>query len=148
MMRVFILLAAVVCASVLAELHVRSEKYHPIIKVESPERVSFLAVLDAVAERKACGEANRRFLEPIKTQCPECRIAYARCERELTAAEQAVALGDAASYPLVTMPGVKISVEADESEARRACKEIAEDVLKRGVERARCIASFGAAPRT
>mgnify|MGYP003512981965 CR=1 FL=1 len=82
MKQAIIILILLVLGTVLARYHVANQSYYPVSKLTSADGYTFLMVQDRTAERKACGEANDRFLGPVKARCVACDVVYARCERE------------------------------------------------------------------
>jgi UDP-GlcNAc:undecaprenyl-phosphate GlcNAc-1-phosphate transferase len=76
-------LLLIVVGAALAHLHVATQSYIPVISVATPDGLIYTASFDPRAERRACADANKRFLEPVKVQCPGCEVVFARCERQL-----------------------------------------------------------------
>jgi hypothetical protein len=92
--QVLIGLLVIAAVASLAYMHVVSQTYHPVVRLASPEEgLIYTTVQDEVAERRACGAANDRFLKPIKSLCKQCQVVYARCERKLEGFEAALAEG-------------------------------------------------------
>ena len=140
---------ALLVGGVIAHFHVAAQSYQPMMRVVTPDGVSYTVVLDTVHQRRACGVASEQFVATIKADCPECRVAFARCRREgegLPAVAAELAMGNAESR--VSMPGLSISIEASPEDARRNCQWIAENVQRLGVHSARCLAAAPAEPRT
>ena len=135
------LIAAVLilAGAVLAHLHSEPQSYFPVVKISEPDGASYTAVMDPRHERPACGEASRQFIEPVKAQCPQCQVVWARCERELNGLELAVYLGEPVEHPVVSMQGLKVAITADEATARATCSFIAGDIVQRSGQRASCI---------
>ena len=146
---ILITVAVLAAGAVIAQIHVETLSYQPIVRVEMPDGVSYTAVLDSTPERPACGIASRKFITPLKADCPECRIVYARCQRE-GQAPPAVAelLEKGEAHSLVSMPGVSITIEGTRDAARRSCEFIAESVQRLGVESARCESTTPRVPKT
>lgn len=141
--------AALLVGGVIAHYHVAAQSYQPMVRVETPDGVSYTAVLDTVHERPACGVASERFVAPIKADCPECRVVFARCRREAEGLPAlANELATAEGRSLVSMPGISISIEASPEAARRTCQWIVESVHRLGVQSARCVAAAPAGPKT
>ena len=140
-MRKHILIAAVALAfgGVIAHFHVAAQSYQPVLRVLAPDGVTYTAVLDAVHERPACGAASQRFLQPFAADCPECRVVFARCQREGEDLPELVG----ASGSLVQMPGVTMRIDAPPETARRTCEWIAETVHRLGVPGAQCVSASG-----
>ena len=138
---ILVVVAALLLGGTIAHFHVAAQTYYPVIRVSAPGAVTYTAVLDAVPERKRCGEASHRFVEPFKVECPECRIVLARCSRDLEGLEPPA---DRAVY----MPGVRIVIEGGAPAAQLACELIAGDVVKLGVSSARCVAIAGQPSRS
>ena len=137
-----IAIAAVLCvaAAVLAHMHVISQRYYPIVKVEAPDGVVFVALQDMTQERRACGDANSRFLQPVKARCQDCKVIAARCERVVDGVEERALLeGRPLPGYLVVAPGLRLSITGPDRSARANCEYIAGDMLKRGVRSAACI---------
>ena len=132
----------------IAQLHVAAQTYHPVVQVESADGLKYTAILDPVDERRACATASHEFLEPVKTDCPACRIVYARCTRDLDELDVGMATPTPQAYWLVEMPGVSIAIDGASDKARRTCQLMASDVTKRGVPAARCVAAGSPAPRS
>jgi hypothetical protein len=136
------LIAVALCAAgvALAHMHVVSQRYYPMVKVASPEGVVFVAVQDMTHERRACGDANDRFLEPVKAHCRDCKVIAARCERVVDGVEERALLeGKPLPGYLVVAPGLRLSISGPDRSARENCEYIAGDMLKRGVRSAACI---------
>jgi len=129
-----IAVATLLLGGVIAHFHVAAQTYYPVIRVSAPGAITYTAVLDAVPERRRCAEASHRFVEPVKAECPACRIVLVRCTREL---EELEPPGDRTVY----MPGARIVIEGGTGAAQRACELIASNVLKLGGARARCVAT-------
>jgi hypothetical protein len=137
-----IAIAAVLVAAgaVLAHMHVVSQRYYPMVKVLAPDGVVFIAVQDMTQERRACGEANDRFLEPVKKRCQECKVIAARCERVVDGVEERALLeGKPLPGYLVIAPGLRLSISGPDQSARANCEYIVGDMLKRGVRSAACL---------
>jgi hypothetical protein len=140
MKQAIIALLLIAVGSWLAHLHVVSQTYHPVVRLASPgEGLTYTTVQDAVAERRACGAANDRFLKPVKELCKECQVVYARCERKLDGFEAALADGDPGPYYQVFGPGLRIAIVGPAVPAKASCEFIARDMVKRGVRSAACI---------
>ncbi|HXM80315.1 MAG TPA: hypothetical protein VN929_00145 [Burkholderiales bacterium] len=131
----------------LAHLHVVSQAYHPVVRVNAPEGLSYVAVLDPTSERQACGAANERFLRPVKEGCKKCEVAYARCERRLEPLEQDLYDGKAIGYHRVYAPGVRVAILGPASAAKATCEFLAADMMKRGMPSAACLNPMPGAPR-
>jgi hypothetical protein len=132
--------AALIAASAaLAHLYVKAQIYHPVIQLASPDGLVFTAVQDETAERRDCGEANNRFIAPIKQNCKQCQVVYARCERELTPEEAALASGKSTSYRVLS-PGLRLAITGPAPAAKETCDYIAVDLVKRGYRTAVCMA--------
>jgi hypothetical protein len=138
--QVAIAVVLVAAAAVLAHYHVAAQTYYPVVRVSSPEGLSYLAVMDGTNERQACGAANDRFLKPFKLMCEKCRIVYARCERELDGLEAQLKNGALVPHPEVDAPGFRMAIigGADDA-AQKACDYIAADMTKRGIRAAACV---------
>jgi hypothetical protein len=125
---------------VLAHMHVQMQRYYPMVKLSSPEGLTFIAVQDVTGERRACGDANDRFLQPVKARCKDCKVVAARCERVVDGDEERALLeGRALPGYLVVAPGVRLSISGPDASARANCEYIAADMRKRGVSGAACL---------
>ena len=141
-MHILIVVLALAAGGVIAHLHVASQSYQAIVRVEGPDGTVYTATLDPVAERRACGAASHRFLKPLANDCPECRVIFARCRREgegLPAFVHAAEPGPDTSF--LDMPGVRIRIDAPQETARRNCEWMEESVHRLGVVDARCVAA-------
>lgn len=133
-----------IAGAVLAHMHVVSQRYYPMVKVTSPDGVTFIAVQDMTQERQACGEANSRFLEPVKARCKDCKVVAARCERVVDGDEERALLeGRPTPGYLVIGPGLRLAITGPAASARANCEYIAADMLKRGLRGAVCIPPEG-----
>jgi hypothetical protein len=140
MRQAVIALLIIAAGSWLAHMHVVSQQYHPVVRLASPEDgLTYTTVQDAVAERRACGAANDRFLKPIKNLCKQCQVVYARCERKLEGFEAALAEGAPVPYYQVFGPGLRIAIDGPAAPAKTSCEFIAGDMVKRGVRSAACL---------
>ncbi len=139
-------LLLLVAAAAVAHFHVAAQSYYPVVRIAAPQGLSYLAVMDAQQERQGCGVANDRFLRPIKAMCDECRIVYARCERELEDLEAKVRDGKLVEYPRVDSPGFGMVILGDLNTAQKVCDFIAADMVKRGISTATCVRANRAPP--
>lgn len=139
MKQALIALVLIAIGSWLAHLHVASQTYHPVVRLTSSDGLVYTTVQDEVHERRACGEANDRFLKPIKETCKQCQLVFARCERKLEGLEQALADGAAVPLYQVFAPGLRIAIAGPAPAAKASCDFIAGDMVKRGVRSAACV---------
>ncbi len=132
-------------AGVIAHLHVEAQSYYPVARVTTPDGFTYTIVQTVRDARSACGEANNRFLDPVKGACKDCTVLYARCERELNGTELALSKGNGEAYYMVVSPGLHMKVEGPREKARAVCDQIAVDMTRRGYQSAACIYPRGAA---
>ena len=123
----------------LAHLHVAAQTYHPVVQVLAPEGLTYTAVQDATSERSACGTANDRFLGPLKAQCKQCQVVYARCARSLEGLELSILEGSPIPHHLVYAPGLRIAIAGPAAMAKASCDFLVGDLVKRGVRNAACV---------
>src|SRR2546428_8616725 len=97
-------------ASLVAHLYVQSQVYYPVVRLNLPDGLSIAAVLPETKERKACGAANDRFVAPFKQTCKDCKVAIARCERQLEGLELAMWEGTPVAYPMVVARELRMAV--------------------------------------
>ena len=133
---IVVLLAA---GAVLARYHVDNQRYFPVTKLASADGYTFHLVQDRVDTRRDCGEANDRFLKPIKAACQQCEIVYARCERELQGLELALLMGDAVPFHVIMTPSLRLAVDGPARAVRQDCEHIATAIVKSGVPSAACV---------
>ena len=134
-----IAVAILAAVGVLAHLHVASQTYYPVVKLSSPEGLTLTMVQDPVSERRACGEANGRFLAPLRSGCKKCAVVYARCERELEGVEFALLNSQPVPHHQVLADGMRLMVEGSKQIERDACESIAVDIVKMGIASAACV---------
>ena len=145
MKQALVILVLLAAGSVLAYYHVANQSYYPVAKLTSVDGYTFHMVQDRRAQRNACGEANNRFLAPIKTRCLQCEVAYARCERELQGLELALLTGDPVPVHVVMAPGLRLALEGPKERVRRECEQLAAELVKGGAASAACV--FPGTPR-
>lgn len=145
MKRVIFALLFGLAAVALAHMHGSAQRYRPMVEVSAPAGITFIAVQDATAERQACGDANDRFLEPVKAGCTECKVIAARCERVLDEeGERARREGEAMPGYVVVAPGLRLGIAGPQASAKANCEYIAADMAKRGMRSAACVRSKAA----
>lgn len=125
--------------AVLARYHVDNQRYFPVSKLASADGYTFYVVQDRVETRRECGEANDRFLKPIKATCPQCEIVYARCERELQGLELALMMGDAVPLHVIMSPSLRLAVDGPARAVRQDCEHIATAIVNSGEPAAACV---------
>lgn len=135
------LLAVVLLAAglALAQLYVEAVAYYAVVKVSAPGGIEFTIVHDAVGSRRICGATNREFIVPIKAQCKQCKVVYARCELELKGAELAILRRQPLPFHTVSASNMRLLVTGPPKAAKRACEALAVNVLKNGVQTATCL---------
>jgi hypothetical protein len=139
MKQAIVILVLLAVGSVLAHYHVANQSYYPVSKLASADGYTFHMVQDRRAQRNACGEANDRFLEPIKARCLQCQVVYARCERELQGVELALLMGDPMPMHVVVAPGLRLAMEGPKERVREQCEQFATDLVKGGARTAACV---------
>ena len=139
MRQAIIALVLIGIGSWLAHLHVVSQLYYPVVQLSSPEGLTYTAVQDATQERQACGAANERFLGPVKGRCKQCKVVFARCERNLEGLELALLDGVPLPHHRVFAPGIRMAIVGSPEAARTTCEYIAGDMVKRGLRSAACV---------
>lgn len=139
MKQAIVVVALLVLGSVLAHYHVANQSYYPVSRLSSTDGYTFHMVQDRAARRGDCGKANARFLGPIKAFCDQCRVDYARCERELAGLELALVMGDPVPMHVVVAPGLRLAIEGPGERVRRDCEQLATDLVRRGTKSAACV---------
>ena len=139
MKQAIIAIVLIAAGAVLAHLHVASQTYHPVVRLVSPEGLTFTAVQDPVHERQACGAANDRFLRPMKAGCKQCRVLFARCERELAGMELALLNGGPIPFHRVISPGSRLAIAGPVKAAKAVCETVAGNLVKNGWRSAACV---------
>ena len=139
MKQAIVILVLLAVGSVLAHFHVANQSYYPVSKLASADGYTFHMVQDRRAQRNACGEANERFLAPIKARCLQCEVVYARCERELQGVELALLMGDPMPMHVVVAPGLRLAMEGPKERVREQCEQLAADLVKGGARTASCV---------
>jgi hypothetical protein len=122
----------------LAHYHVANQSYYPVAKLTSQDGYTFSIVQDRVETRRECGEANDRFLEPIRRACTSCRVAYARCERELRGTELRLMMGEPVPLHVVVAPGLRMALDGPAESMRGVCEQMAAAIVRVGVPSAAC----------
>jgi hypothetical protein len=130
-------------AGVLAHMHVAAQVYHPVVRMTSPDGLVMTALQDETDDRRECGEANDRFIDPMRGHCKDCRVVYARCARELDQTQDALLRGRPLPHFIMHSPGLKLAVEGPLELARQTCEYVAKDLVKRGFRSAVCIPPAG-----
>ena len=134
-----VLVAVGVASAWLAHLHVISQSYHPVVRLASPDGLTYTAVQDAQQERQACGAANDRFLRPVKKSCKDCAVVLARCERQLEGFELALYQGKNHANHFVQGPGIRMAIEGPDAAARASCEQIAHQMVASGLKLSACV---------
>jgi hypothetical protein len=134
-----IALVLIAAGAGLAHMYVVSQTYYPVVRIDSPDGLVFIAVQNPVRERRACGAANERFLDPIKQLCPKCKVSVARCERVLEPYESAVFEGKAVKDHQVAAPGLRLTISGPAVAAKDGCELMAGTLRKMGAPAATCV---------
>ena len=137
-MKLAIALVLGAVAAVLAHMHVVAQSYYPVVRVETPEGLTFTAVHAATPLRRDCGKANDRFLAPFKSMCEECRVVLARCERELDGLAAALDENESVPYHRIVAPGLRVAIAGPTDMARAGCQYIAKGLEARGLRSIYC----------
>jgi hypothetical protein len=137
--KILFVATVVAISGVLAHMHVAAQIYHPVVQIRSPDGLTFTALQDETSERRTCGDLNDRFIRPIRAHCKQCRVVYARCDRQLTGMEAALASGRALPYHLVFSPGLRLAISGPDAPAKQTCDFIASDLLNHDYRTATCV---------
>jgi hypothetical protein len=141
-------LVLIAAASLVAHLYVQSQVYYPVVRLNLPDGLSIAAVLPETKERKACGAANDRFVAPFKQTCKDCKIAMARCERQLEGLELAMREGAPVAYPTIVARELRMAVMGPPAAAKAGCQIVAADMVAKGMRTAVCIPAQLPAPKS
>ena len=125
--------------SVLAWYRVASQVYYPTLQLRTPEGFTYSVVQDPTRDREACGAANDRFLEPVRAQCKDCKVVYARCFRHLDESERAPVSQNAALGYVALSPGMHMAISSPKAQFQAVCDHIVDDMVGRGYSSAACI---------
>ena len=137
--KIIIALALIGIASVVAHLYVQSQVYYPVVHLTLPDGLSIAAILPETKERKACGAANDRFVTPFRQTCKDCKVAIARCERQLEGLELAMHDGLPVPHPMVVARELRMTVMGPPEAAKAGCQVLAANMVANGVKTAVCI---------
>src|SRR3989441_12218525 len=126
-------LVLIVAASFVAHLYVQSQVYYPVVRLTLPDGLAIAAVLPETKERKACGAANDRFVAPFKQTCKDCKVATARCERQLEGLELAMHDGTPVPHPMVVARELRMVVMGPPEAAKAGCQVVAANMVAKGM---------------
>ena len=134
-----LIVALLAVGGVYAHYYVETLTYYPTAKVELPGGFSFSVVQALQPDRAACGEANRRVLEPLAKTCKGCKIAYARCRRKIEGTDLLLLTEPAPAFYVVVAPGLRMRVEGPPDQLAAVCDGIAEKLASAGTVNASCL---------
>lgn len=137
--KVLVIVVLLGAGTLLARYHVANQRYYPVTQLTSSEGYTFHMVQDRVDTRAKCGAANDIFLAPLKSQCTQCTIVYARCERELQGLELKLLMGEAVPHHVVAARGFRMAVEGPAQSVRQSCEAIAAQIVRSGGSSAACV---------
>jgi hypothetical protein len=135
---VLLIFALLAVGGVYAHYYVKTLTYYPTAKVELPGGFSFSMVQALQPGRAACGEANRRVLEPLAKTCKGCKIAYARCRRKIEGTDLLLTEPKPA-FCVVVAPGLRMRVDGPLDSLAAVCDGIAEKIASSGTVNASCL---------
>jgi hypothetical protein len=135
-----VLLALAGGLALAAYVYARNAPYYPVARVAAPGGLTYTAFSEETRGRDACAEANERFVDPLRKDCPACAVLFERCENKARMMELRVA---ATSDPVVLSRGLSLAVAGPRELAVTACETIAQDLAKRGLEGSRCQKNSG-----
>jgi len=138
MKKALFLLVLLGAGALLASYHVANQHYYPVTRLASSDGYTFHLVQDRVNTRAKCGKANDLFLGTLKTRCTQCRIVYARCERELQGLELALLLGEPLPLHVVVAGRFRMALEGPEKTVRRDCEDMVALIVRAGAPSAAC----------
>jgi hypothetical protein len=138
MKKALFLVVLLAAGAVLARYHVANQHYYPVTRLASSDGYTFHLVQNRVDTRGACGAVNDRFVAPLKEGCPQCRVVYARCERELQGIELQLLMGEPVPLYVVVAPGLRMAMQGPAAGLRRDCEHMAAAIVKTGVPTAAC----------
>lgn len=134
-----LIVALLAVGGVYAHYYVKTLTYYPTAKLELPDGFSFSMVQKLQPDRAACGEANRRVLEPMKKSCPRCKVAYARCRRKLEGTDLLLLTEPKPGFYVVVAPGLRMRVDGPLDQIRAVCDGIAKKLAYGGEVNASCL---------
>ena len=113
----------------------RSEIYYPVARVATPEGLTFTAFSSKTRWRSECNDANERFLEPLRKECPACEVLSARCESK----DEMMKLRIALTGPQVRSRGLTLALAGPRELSLASCEFLAKHLLRQGLDDSRCI---------
>ena len=136
---VLLIFALLAVGGVYAHYYVKTLTYYPTAKVTLPGGFSFSMVQALQPDRAACGEANRRVLEPLAKSCPQCKVDYARCRRKIEGTDLLLLTEPKPAFYVVVAPGLRMRVDGPRNQIRTVCDGIAEKLAHGGKVNASCL---------
>jgi hypothetical protein len=143
MKKISIALVLIAAVGTLAHLHAASQTYRPVVSIASPDGLTYTAFLDLTAERTACAAANGDYLATVRSQCLDCKVVLARCER--------VTEGADAAFPQfrpehrVVSEGLMLDIGGPHDKASATCAYMAKDLIRQGLRQSACLPPQGPA---
>jgi len=134
-----LIVALLAVGGVYAHYYVKTLTYYPTAKVELPGGFAFSVVQAAQRDRASCGEANRRFLEPLKKTCRDCTVTYARCRRTIEGTDLVLMTETAPPFYEIVAPGLRMRVNGPLGQIRAVCEDIAAKLVQSGRANASCM---------
>lgn len=134
-----LIVALLAVGGVYAHYYVETLTYYPTAKVTLPGGFSFSMVQALQPDRAACGEANRRVLEPLQKSCRECKVVYARCRRTIEGTDLLLLTEPKPAFYVVVAPGLRMRVDGPLDKIRAVCDGIAEKLAFNGKANASCL---------
>lgn len=134
-----LIVALLAVGGVFAHYRVKTLTYYPTAQVDLPGGFSFNAVQALQPSRAACGEANRRFLEPLAKTCKGCTVAYARCRREIDGTDLLLVTEAAPSFYVVIAPALRMRIDGPLEQLAAVCDSIAAQLAAGGRANASCL---------
>lgn len=134
-----LIVALLAVGGVFAHFRVETLAYYPTARVELPGGFSFSVVQALQPSRAACGEANERLLDPLEKTCNGCKVAYARCRREIDGTDLLLVTEPAPAFYVVIAPGLRMRVDGPLEQLATVCDSIAAQLAAGGRANASCL---------
>ena len=115
--------------------------YYSVVQAQMPGGYVTTAV-HKVDDYQACETATRRYVDPMKASCTECRIVQAGCARTLSAEQKALWDGQPGPDYSLVAGQMRILISGPANVTQPVCVQLAKEVATKGAQ-ASCVPPLG-----
>lgn len=123
----------------LTQIEFDNRTYVPIVRMRTDNGLFLTLVQDRTSRRKACREANERFVGPLGEACRGCTVESTDCAVQPEGIDRALANGEQLPLYTISAEGMRMALLGPPGSVQATCEMMVAQMVVRGLKSAACV---------